>query len=329
MMDQNSIKQPLVSICIPTYNSERYLDKMLQSIVSQTYKNLEVIISDNHSTDNTYGILKTYSLKYNWHINQNEKNIGALENMNKLLKSANGEYVALYHADDLYDPEIVAKSVEVLNNKQEVSMVSTMGYSIDASDNILSQFKLPKSFTEGTSITFQEVFHEILSQRPFFIITPSVMTRSSYYKLNHKLNSKYNSAADYGLWFEILQEGNLYIHSDALIRYRTHDNQGSQKEIKENYEIPDSVVLYEDYANTDKELYWKQFLYSYFKLMLIQAFKLNNIGIFDKSQMFLKMITKRSSKYIFPWIVVLSLFNLLHLRFSLSRLLSLKKMISR
>ena len=59
---------PLVSICIPTYNSEKYIEQMLTTISNQTYKNIEVIISDNFSTDKTFDILQSYKKNSNWKI---------------------------------------------------------------------------------------------------------------------------------------------------------------------------------------------------------------------------------------------------------------------
>jgi glycosyltransferase involved in cell wall biosynthesis len=320
---------PLVSVCIPTYNSEKYIDMMLSTILNQTYKNIEVIISDNFSTDNTLKILLSYKSNVNWRIYQNDKNIGALNNMGKLIEMATGKYVAVYHADDMYDSHIIEKSVAVLEGMPKVSLVSTMGISIDENNKKLSVFTLPKKFFQKTSLPFSPVFLEILSQRPFFLITPSIMTRGTYYKENSKFNNRYRSSADYGKWFEILQKGDLYIIDELLINYRTHNQQGTFLEIKKNYSIPDSIPLYQDYSKINEELFGNEFNYIYYKLMLVQAIKLNNIGRFKKSQIFLRMILKRSKKYFFPWIAVYMLFNLLNLNFNLNILLIIKNSLKR
>src|SRR3990170_7727880 len=105
----------LVSICIPTYNSARYLRQCLDSIASQTYKNVEVIISDNASTDDTVSIINEYMNKYGFKLNINPVNIGACANFNKLISLARGKYIAIYHADDVYEQTIVEESVRVLD----------------------------------------------------------------------------------------------------------------------------------------------------------------------------------------------------------------------
>ena len=322
-------QSPLVSICIPTYNSEKHIEFMLSSILLQTYKNIEVIICDNFSSDSTFEILQSYKHYNNWKISQNEQNIGAINNMAKLTKMASGKYVAIYHADDLYDRDIVKKSVKALEEMSNISLISTMGTSIDENNMELSVFNLPKAFEDKKSVSFELFFLEILSQRPFFLITPSIMTRAYYYEDKCVFNKRYKSSADYGMWFEILQHGDLHIINESLICYRTHDQQGTFLEIKKNCKIPDCIPLYEDYANKNKPLFWSSFTYTYYKLMLIQSIKLNNAGNFKKSQIFLRMILKRTKKYIFPWIILYSFINFLNIKFSLNNLLIIKNKVKK
>jgi len=120
-------RKPLVSICMPTCNSEIYLRESLDSIASQTYKNTEVIISDNASTDSTISIINEYVEKYGFKLFINKTNIGAHANFNKLISLAGGEYVAIYHSDDVYEKTIVEESVKVLSEDESIGLVGTMG----------------------------------------------------------------------------------------------------------------------------------------------------------------------------------------------------------
>jgi hypothetical protein len=203
-----------------------------------------------------------------------------------------------------------------------------MGTSINDNDDKISVFTLPISFQKRKSHSFKHVFLEILSQRPFFLITPSVMSRSQYYKNNSKFDSRYRSSADYGMWFEIMQKGDLYIIDENLIHYRTHDQQWTQSAIKENYKIPDCIPLYRDYAQKSK-LFKKGYNFSYYKLMLVQSIKLNNIGRFKKGQIFLRMILKENKKYFFPWIIMYLFLNFLRIKFSLNNLLIVKNKLKK
>jgi len=109
------IKQPLVSIIIPTYNTARYLEEAVNSALGQTYKNKEIIVVDDGSTDNTREILDVYIrkgvIKYIY-----QKNKGLAGARNTGIMSARGEYVALLDADDLFKLDKVEKQLRYLNN---------------------------------------------------------------------------------------------------------------------------------------------------------------------------------------------------------------------
>jgi len=99
-------QQPLVSICMPVYNAENTITETIHSILEQTYGNMEILIVDNASTDNTPSLLKEFNdprLKIYW----NDVNIGAEKNFSKAVHLASGEYIAIFHSDDLYLPEMV------------------------------------------------------------------------------------------------------------------------------------------------------------------------------------------------------------------------------
>ena len=95
------IKKNLVSVLMSTHNSEKTIRKAIESIINQTYKDLEFLIVDDCSDDNTYKIIKDYSIKYNFiKIFQNESNIGLTKSLNKLIKNSNGKFIARQDADD-------------------------------------------------------------------------------------------------------------------------------------------------------------------------------------------------------------------------------------
>lgn len=100
-----AIDQPLVSVVMATYNGERFVGIQLESILSQTYPHLEVIIVDDGSTDSTYGILEGYATKdHRIKLFKNEKNLGYVKNFEKGLSLATGEYIAPSDQDDIWLP---------------------------------------------------------------------------------------------------------------------------------------------------------------------------------------------------------------------------------
>ncbi len=123
---------PKVSIGLPVYNGENYLRQALDSVLGQTYRNLEVLISDNASTDGTAKICAEYvatDARVKYH--RNEKNVGPDMNFNLTVDLATGEYFRWVAHDDLMDPECIAKCVAVLDANPDVILCHSLTKIID------------------------------------------------------------------------------------------------------------------------------------------------------------------------------------------------------
>ena len=96
------VKEPLVSVIISAFNAENTIEKSVESISHQSYKNLEILVSDDCSTDNTYEMLmKMNSKDERIVVIKNQKNLGLTKSLNNLLNLARGEYIARHDADDI------------------------------------------------------------------------------------------------------------------------------------------------------------------------------------------------------------------------------------
>ena len=106
-MNQNN----LVSILIPVYNRDKFIEETINSALSQTYQNIEIIIVDNNSTDNTWRIIKKYTKKDNRiKAFKNDTNIGPVRNWKKCTDKADGEFGKILWSDDLIAPEFIEKT---------------------------------------------------------------------------------------------------------------------------------------------------------------------------------------------------------------------------
>lgn len=115
----------LVSILIPTYNREKIILDTLNCAVNQTYKNTEIIVVDNKSTDNSYEIIKGFAeLHPNVKVYQNEENIGPVRNWRRCLDYATGEYAKILWSDDLIAPDFLEKTLPYLE-EHDVGFVFT------------------------------------------------------------------------------------------------------------------------------------------------------------------------------------------------------------
>jgi len=111
MKDNLNINSPLVSIVTVVYNGEKTINRTIQSVLNQTYPNIEYIIVDGASSDGTVEIIKSYALKISRWIS--EKDEGIYDAMNKGVKMCNGEIIGIINADDYYEPDAVENIISV------------------------------------------------------------------------------------------------------------------------------------------------------------------------------------------------------------------------
>lgn len=220
--------KPLVSVCIPTYNAARFILETLDSILSQSYSNIEIIIGDNCSTDNTKQIVQPL-LQKNKRVAyyKNEKNLGYAGNCNKLIGLAKGKYVAIFHSDDIYDSKLVEKQVDLLEMENGlVGCFSLFSY-IDEKSNSIERnqkIKLASDFKKYNKFDYIDTLIDTYVN-PFFC--PSSMIRKdSYIKAGmYDLNTKY--VEDQDMWIRLLELGDLAVINEQLVKYRLHSGQGS------------------------------------------------------------------------------------------------------
>lgn len=223
-MEEKSIK---VSICIPIYNAEKYIKKCIDSILIQTYKNIEILIVDNCSTDNSPQIISQYvdqRIKYI----RNEKNLGACGNWNRCIESSTGELIAIYHADDEYLPEIVEKQVNILQENNEIGAVFCEAVLIDSASIEIGNFLIPKQLRNKKIIAFEEIFYHMILNNSNPLLCPSAMIRkSAYEKSGHYDCNTYKWVFDIDMYLRIAQKMKIGIIHEKLMNYRLHNAQGS------------------------------------------------------------------------------------------------------
>ena len=129
----NLPSHPLVSVVIATYNGERFIGKQLDSILAQTYPNIEVIIVDDCSSDNTVNLLQQYAaIHQNIFIYQNDKNLGYVKNFEKGMLLSKGDFIAPSDQDDIWLPQKIQVLMNAISNDCIVYCNSAL---IDDEDN--------------------------------------------------------------------------------------------------------------------------------------------------------------------------------------------------
>lgn len=159
------INKPLVSILLPVHNCERFLADSLKSIVSQRYRQIEIIAIDDFSSDSSLRILKSFAKKYKkLRVYKNVKRYGIVMTLNRLLKRAKGNYIAFMDAKDISSRTRIKKQVEFLLNNQGVVAVGAQCRFINEKGRLIGKSDFPKenqfvykSPLHGISMQFETV----------------------------------------------------------------------------------------------------------------------------------------------------------------------------
>ena len=151
------MKSPLVSICIPVYNRPELIKRALDSCLNQTYKNIEIVVVDDASTDNTPEVVKSYAAKdARVKYYQNEKNLGMVPNWLRTFELATGDYLQHLGSDDQLSKDFVEEKVKIFQKYPDVAFIGC-GIKTHMEDssgnlNVWSETKYPKGRYETTCI---------------------------------------------------------------------------------------------------------------------------------------------------------------------------------
>lgn len=135
--------QPKVSVLICAYNAEKYIQATLQSVLDQSYTDMEVLVLDNNSKDKTVEVIKA-NKDVRIHLFQSKKNLGPYGGLNFLLPKATGEYIAIQDHDDLWYPEKLAKQITFLQRHQELVGCGTTTKMLSVFNNSYFDYVFPR-----------------------------------------------------------------------------------------------------------------------------------------------------------------------------------------
>ena len=237
----------MVSIALATYNGGKFLRQQLDTLLAQTYKNIEIIICDDNSTDNTWLILQEYAIKNNQiKLFKNEKNLGFIKNFERVVGLCEGDFIAISDQDDLWQPEKIEK---LINNIADYSLIYSDSVFIDANGAFLGG-------KMGDTYSFVEGF-----DGRNFTLTNCVSGHASMFRkdlLPHIL--PFPACVDYDWWaaFVATTQNGLKYFDECLVSYRQHaesvtDNSGlSKNSIKDTPAYKKDIKLKIDKGRIDR-----------------------------------------------------------------------------
>ncbi|EOX4809590.1 glycosyltransferase [Vibrio alginolyticus] len=205
----------LVSVIMPTYNSTGTVVESIQSVLSQTYKNWELIIVDDRSTDNTWQVIQTYADKYdNIRVYQNKENLGAGASRNFAIKKARGRFIAFLDSDDLWTEDKLAEQIPfMLENNYPLTYTH---YSRFTSEEELSVVTAPE-YTTYKKLMYSNVIGCLTA------VYDAQALGKRYMPLIRKRQ-------DMGLWLDILKDTpKAYCLPKPLAKYRLDSGMTANK----------------------------------------------------------------------------------------------------
>lgn len=204
-----------VSVIMANYNTSiSQLKDSIDSILHQTYHDIEFVIVDDHSSDESIDYLK--SLKDNRIVLiENEKNIGLTKSLNIAIKHATGDYIARMDSDDISERNRLEKQVEYLEKHKDVDFVCSW-FKHFGGDEAVYKKTIPST----------SLFRCYLLLGNSYIAHPSVMFRSSFLIKNELLyDESIKKSQDYDMWIRCADAGNVATVPEVLLNYRIHSNQ--------------------------------------------------------------------------------------------------------
>jgi glycosyltransferase involved in cell wall biosynthesis len=214
---------PLLSVCVPVYNGERYLEESLNSVLSQDFTGFELVLVDDCSTDESASIiahckdrrLRTYF---------NEQRLGLVGNWNRCLELSRGRFVTLFHQDDVMQPYNLKRKVELLEHYPKAGMAYSDVKIIGADGRVeMDHWFFSMEPNSDKIISGMDFFVKLISGSNL-VCCPSVVVRKDCLTQLGTFDPRLPFTADWEMWLRIALHFDVAYLQTPLVHYRRHDS---------------------------------------------------------------------------------------------------------
>ena len=265
----------LVTIGIALYNHEKYIVECLESVINQTYKNIEIIVIDDGSEDNSYEIAKRVleGQTNRPYVLKTRSNIGMCNTLNEITYLANGEYISFIGSDDFWHPEKIAKQVDYLDSHSNEALVHGNSFVVDEESQIYSELNYSCKINSGL-----QLFESILNGKGG-INTPNHLYRTSVYEKIGKYDSQFRFE-DTDFWLRLSKVFNVGFIDEKLSYYRIHTKNLSANNNLLKFYNDEIVKIYQ--KNVDDPILLNKALMRMYRKSFLRALRSGKIGYFIK-----------------------------------------------
>ncbi|MEZ4601554.1 MAG: glycosyltransferase [Syntrophotaleaceae bacterium] len=240
-----TVSPPRVSICIPTYNSAAFLEEALESVWAQDFRDYEVVMVDDGSSDDTVRISAAFAARDpRIRCFVNPYNLGISTNCNRCMELARGSYIKFLFADDvLLAPDALARMAAALDAHPGVALVACARRIIDGQSRLLQEIV---SYADGLHCPGSEVARHCLIDVVNRIGEPTaVLFRRRVGRPG--FDPDYCQLLDFEMWLRLLEEGDFFYLGVPLVGFRLHDGQATQNNRRSLAHLADHRRLLQKY----------------------------------------------------------------------------------
>ncbi len=274
-MSKSSNKKPKISVVMPFYNAEKFLDESIQSILNQTFTDFEFIIINDASTDNSDKVVQKYLKDKRIIYIKNKENKGIVHNLNKGIKIAKADVIARMDGDDISMPERFEKQYRFMQDNKDISIIGAQAQTINTDGKKLEKM----SFETDVNIIEKKFFYIDNFLHPLIMYRKKDVINVGLYR------EQFNLVEDNDLYLRLLfgeyRGANL---NSTLLEYRKHDNSTDKYFKRKVWRLfKMRIQLLVKY----KVLDLKKYLYTFLNLVLgfmITSKMRNRLVVFVKSK---------------------------------------------
>jgi glycosyltransferase involved in cell wall biosynthesis len=279
------VVQQLVSICIPTYNGEKYLRDCLDSSISQTYRNIEILVVDDKSSDKTLLIANEFALKDSRiKVYVNEANLGLVGNWNRCIELATGHWIKFLFQDDLLFPLCIARMLEnatsetkfIFCNRDVIHQDDTayiQKTGVNSHQSILAtRFALKSSgyisMNKMSTIVSQMVYSNFIGEPNVTLFRKDIREKIGMF------NPLLTQLCDLDYWLRIAAEYRLYFLPETLCSFRVHSDSTSALNNRSGKVLVDKIILSHELLNSPRYTNLRKFFSKHTLDKIFNMFKL-------------------------------------------------------
>jgi glycosyltransferase involved in cell wall biosynthesis len=274
----------LVSVCLPVYNGEMFLKQCLDSILNQTYSQLEIIIVDDGSTDKTLEIVNSYkSEDSRVRVYQNQNNLGLVNNWNRCIELASGEWIKFIFQDDYVTLDMIERMMYFASIENKFIVCNReFTFEEEVADEIknlytIGRFDLGKIFSlDHPAFINKEKMNKMILKWRYrnYIGEPTVVLfhKSAINEIG-LFNNQFGQICDLDYWLRLSSSYGVFYIPETLAWFRVHNKSTSSENRKQKRELVDYIIIHYEFLYGKNYESFRHSINAYQKFKLLQLLK--------------------------------------------------------